>query len=77
MDGDRLTPGERWIDAGTTHSSVLLGIEDRTERMRMLSSAPLFSLWTECKRELEWAADEIDRLRKRVADLEASDERSR
>jgi polyhydroxyalkanoate synthesis regulator phasin len=45
--------------------------------MRMLAGAPLFSLWTDTKRELEWAADEIDRLRRRVAELEASDERRR
>ena len=38
--------------------------------MRMLASAPLFSLWTECRRELEEAADEIDRLRKRIAEIE-------
>lgn len=64
------SPGERWFRAGTTHSSVLLGIEDRSERMRMLASAPLFSLWMECRRELEEAADEIDRLRKRISEIE-------
>lgn len=70
------SPGERWNDAGTTHSQVLIGIEDRAERMRMLASAPLFSLWTEVKRELEEASVEIDRLRSRIAELEASHEGS-
>lgn len=70
------SPGERWYDAGTTHSQVLLGIEDRAERMRMLASAPLFSLWTEVKRELEEAAAEIDVLKRRIVELEASDGRS-
>lgn len=44
--------------------------------MRMLAGAPLFSLWSDCKRELEEAAAEIDRLRKRIAELEASHGRS-
>lgn len=57
------SPGERWNDAGTTHSQVLIGIEDRAERMRMLASAPLFSLWSQCKQELEEAAAEIESLR--------------
>jgi hypothetical protein len=70
------SPGERWHEAGTTHQRVLLGIEDRSERMRMLASAPLFSLWSDCKRELEEAAAEMDRLRKRIAELEASHGRS-
>jgi len=36
----------------------------------MLASAPLFSLWTECKRELEASADEIERLRAIIKTLE-------
>lgn len=70
------SPGERWNDAGTTHSQVLIGIEDRAERMRMLASAPLFSLWTEVKRELEEASAEIDGLKRRISELEASHEGS-
>ena len=61
----------RWFAAGTTHSQVLLGIEDRSERMRMLASAPLFSLWTEVKTELEEAANELQSLKARIAELEA------
>lgn len=60
----------RWTTAGTTHSLVLLSIEDRSERMRMLATAPLFTLWSWCKDELEQAANEIDRLKARVAQLE-------
>jgi hypothetical protein len=38
----------------------------------MLASAPLFSLWTECKRELEASAEEIERLRAIIKTLEDS-----
>jgi hypothetical protein len=38
--------------------------------MRMLASAPMFSLWREIKVELEEAAEEIDKLKKRVRELE-------
>ena len=61
----------RWQEAGTTHSSVLLGIEDRSERMRMLASAPLFSLWSDVRAELEGAANELQSLKARIAELEA------
>lgn len=33
----------------------------------MLATAPLFSLWTDCKLELSWAADEIERLQRQCA----------
>lgn len=72
--------GARWSQAGTTHSSALAQCEDGLERMRMLSAAPLFSLWTEVRRELEWGAGEIERLRDenarmraRIAALEGED----
>ena len=72
--------GARWNQAGTTHSSALAQCEDGLERMRMLSTAPLFSLWTEVRRELEWGAGEIERLRDenrrmraRIAALEGED----
>lgn len=76
-----MTPREaRWTEAGTTHSSALAQCEDGLERMRMLSSAPLFSLWTDIRRELEWGAEEIGRLREenrrmraRIAALEGED----
>lgn len=48
--------------------------------MRMLASAPLFSLWTEVKAELEQAADELDRMKlerrqmqERIRSLEGSE----
>lgn len=41
--------------------------------MRMLATAPMFSLWSQAKQQLEEAADEIDRLRKRIDELEAGD----
>lgn len=63
----------RWTEAGTTHSQVLVAIDDRAERMRMLATAPMFSLWSQAKQQLEEAADEIERLRKRIDELEAGD----
>lgn len=66
-----MSASERWVDAAVTHSRVLVGLSDRCERMRMLASSPMFSLWVEVKRELEEAADEISSLRGNVARLEA------
>jgi ubiquinone biosynthesis protein UbiJ len=37
----------------------------------MLASSPMFTLWTEVRRELEDAADEIQRLRDATGRLEA------
>lgn len=59
-----------WAKAGYTHSVVLSQCETQTERLRVLSSAPLFSLWTDCKRELEAAAETIDAMEARVKALE-------
>ncbi len=66
--------------SGPTHSSALAQCEDGLERMRMLSTAPLFSLWTDVRRELDWGAAEIERLREenariraRIAALEGED----
>lgn len=71
---------ERWSRAGTTHSSVLAECEDDLERMRVLAGAPLFSLWADARRNLEWAVEEIERLREenrkmrsRIAALEGED----
>tara|TARA_R110000868_G_scaffold15696_5_gene71614 strand:+ start:192 stop:446 length:255 start_codon:yes stop_codon:yes gene_type:complete len=59
-----------WAEAGALHSSILSRCTDQTERLRMLASAPMFSLWTECRRELEASADEIDSLKARCLKLE-------
>lgn len=64
------SPAERWLEAGTTHSRTMASVEDRVERMRMLATAPLFSLWREVRMELEEAATEIEQLRRRVKELE-------
>lgn len=61
-----------WAEAGVLHYSILARCTSQTERLRMLASAPLFSLWTECKRELEASADEIERLRAIIKTLEDS-----
>lgn len=60
-----------WNEAGWSHSRVLAQCNDRIERLRVLSSAPLFSLWTDCKKELEDAAIALEAARIRIATLEA------
>ena len=65
-----MTDLDRWSAAGYAHTQVLTRCEDSTERLRMLSSAPLFSLWSDCRREMEDAASEIERLRIEVRRLE-------
>jgi hypothetical protein len=46
---------------------------DRSDRLRVLSDAPLFSLWHEVRNELKTAADEIETLKARVRALEGED----
>lgn len=46
---------------------------DRPARLRVLSDAPLFSLWHDVRNELKNAADEIDTLKARVRALEGED----
>lgn len=46
---------------------------DRPARLRVLSDAPLFSLWHDVRNELKNAADEIDALKARVRALEGED----
>lgn len=46
---------------------------DRSDRLRVLSDAPIFSLWHEVRNELKNAADEIESLKARVRALEGED----
>lgn len=63
-------PTEMWQRAGATYWGALARAEDDCERMRMLSMSPLHSLWVEARNELIRGADEIQRLRARVRELE-------
>ena len=46
---------------------------DRPSRLRLLSDAPLFSLWHDVRLELKEAANEIDALKARIRALEGED----
>lgn len=46
---------------------------DRPSRLRVLSDAPLFSLWHDVRLELKEAASEIEALKARVRALEGED----
>lgn len=61
---------DRWHTASEQHWRLVIECEDRIERMRLLASSPLYSLWTEVRRELEEAAAEIEALRAKVRSLE-------
>lgn len=46
---------------------------DRSSRLRLLSDAPLFSLWHDVRLELKEAASEIEALKARIRALEGED----
>ncbi len=46
---------------------------DRPSRLRLLSDAPLFSLWHDVRLELKEAASEIEALKARIRALEGED----
>jgi hypothetical protein len=47
--------------------------ESVSERIRVISDAPMYSFWTEVKDELKQAADTIERLEARIRALEGED----
>lgn len=47
--------------------------DDVADRVRVISQAPLFSLWSEVKAALEEASEEIERLKARIRSLEGED----
>lgn len=51
----------------------LASATDRSARLRVLSDAPLFSLWHDVRLELKEAANEIEALKARVRALEGED----
>jgi len=59
-----------WLESSTRYQETLSTRTDRVERLRLLSNLPTFSVWKEIREELQAAAEEIERLRKRVEELE-------
>ena len=59
-----------WLEASTWYQETLYKKSDRVDRLRLLSNLPTFSVWRDIREELQAAADEIERLRKRVEELE-------
>jgi hypothetical protein len=59
-----------WLEASTWYQETLYKKSDRIDRLRLLSNLPTFSVWRDIREELQAAADEIERLRKRVEELQ-------
>lgn len=59
-----------WLEASKKYQETLSKKSDRVERLRILSNLPIYSVWREIREELQEAADEIERLRKRVEELQ-------
>lgn len=58
-----------WMRFSQEYTSRLMHCADRVERLEMLSKVPMFSIWKDVREELEEAASEIRRLRRRIAEL--------
>ena len=59
-----------WMDASVRYQDALLSRSDRVERLRLLANLPTYSVWRDIREELQAAAEEIERLRKRVEELQ-------
>lgn len=59
-----------WLEASTWYQETLFRKSDRIDRLRLLANLPTFSVWRDIREELQAAADEIERLRKRVEELQ-------
>ncbi len=59
-----------WIEASTWYQETLFRKTDRVERLRLLANLPTYSVWKDIREELQAAAEEIERLRKRVEELQ-------
>ena len=58
---------EAWLTASATHSQILHSTSDLKTRLRLLHSAPIFSLWHDLREELGKAADRIEMLETELA----------
>lgn len=59
-----------WMEASVRYQDTLLTKSDRVERLRLLANLPTYSVWRDIREELQAAAEEIERLRKRVEELQ-------
>ena len=64
---------EQTLAVALEYRERLANANDRSSRLRVLSDAPLFSLWHEVRVELKNAADEIETLKARIRALEGED----
>jgi hypothetical protein len=64
---------EQTLAVALEYRERLARATDSPSRLRVLSDAPLFSLWHEVRKELKTAADEIESLRARIRALEGED----
>ena len=58
-----------WQKAGEAYQERLLRAGDRADRLQLLSDSPMFSFWTDIKKELRDASEEIRMLRRRIEEL--------
>lgn len=68
-----MTSLEAALETAIDYRRRISEAQSRSERLRVLSYAPLFSLWDDVRRELQEAAEEIERLERRVRSLEGED----
>lgn len=59
-----------WLEASTWYQETLSRKTDRVERLRLLANLPTYSVWRDIREELQAAAEEIERLRKRIEELQ-------
>ena len=59
-----------WMEASVRYQDTLLTKSDHVERLRLLANLPTYSVWRDIREELQAAAEEIERLRKRVEELQ-------
>lgn len=59
-----------WMEASVRYQDTLRTRSDSVERLRLLSNLPTYSVWRDIREELQAAAEEIERLRKRVEELQ-------
>lgn len=61
------------VDVALDYRRRLYAADDRVDRLRILSDAPLFTFWHDVREEVKKAADDIEALRARIRALEGED----
>ncbi len=59
-----------WMETSRAYEAELRSTSDQVARLRLLALFPGFSIWRNVREELDAAAEEIERLRRRVEQLE-------